>query len=234
MKQVQCSLFYELASTASKNGDWQKTIKNLEYFLKETSAPERSCITCFELGMAYGIVDEFTNAAKYFNLCVQRHRKDSTFEFYAVRKSKEYLQKGILSKFDKMIYECRQRMTANGHSKILMLLKDSFSETDLTTPDERAVYQYLLGASYHKTKESEKAFKHLVAAYKEKAPVETWTQPFSLVDCAELEISLKNSDQAKKALETAKSFKDYNFQSELSQRMSRLSDRLNGVEYKIV
>jgi len=75
MKQALVSLHYELATTAIKLGDWQKAIKNLEYYLKETNQPERTCIGCFELGISYACAGDNENALKYFNLALQRHKK---------------------------------------------------------------------------------------------------------------------------------------------------------------
>jgi len=234
MKQALCSLHYELATTAIKLGDWQKSIKNLEYYLKETSQPERSCIACYELGISYACAGDNENAQKFFNLALQRHKKDSVYEAYASRKCQEFTQKGALSNFDKIIYEARQRLTANGQVEVIKMLTEKLSEKNLTTPDEKAVYNFTLGACYHKTKEVDTAFKFLVAAYKEKVKNELWVQPFSLMEMAELEFEQKKPEQAKKAMETIENYKNYNFQGEISQRVKRLTDKLNGVEYKVV
>jgi len=233
MKQALASLRYELATTATKTANWQKAIQNYEIYLKETNEPDRTCITCFELAMAHACAGDNENAKKYFQLSVDRNRKDAVFELYASRKSREYLAKGGTTTFDKVIYEARNRMTVNAHAQVITLLLEKLSKTDLTNPDETAVYNLLLGTCYRKTNDSENAFKFLIAAYKEKTKNEPWVQPFSLVECAELEILQNNLEQGKKAIETAKNFKDYNFQSELSQRMARLMDIINGVQYKI-
>jgi len=234
MKQVLVSLYGELASTACRLGDWPKAIKNLEYYLKETSSPERTCIPCYELGLAYACNGDNENAMKYFNLALERHRKDAVFELYAARKSQEYVQKGGPTTFDKVIFEARQRMSVNLPEEVIKLLGEKLPEKDITNPEEKAVYEFVLGACYHKLHDSEKAFKYLVAAYKEKAKVETWVQPHSLVEMAELEYEGKNIDQAHKALDAAQEFKNYNFQAEVSQRTKRLTDILNGVEYNKV
>jgi len=153
---------------------------------------------------------------------------------YAARKCQEFVQKGGPSYYDKLIFEARQKFTANGQVEVIKLLAEKLPEKDLTTPDEKGVYYYLLGACYHKTNEVDKAFKCLVASYKEKVKIETWVQPFSLIEMAELEFEQKNPEQAKKAMETIENFKNYNFQGEISQRTKRLTDKLNGVEYNVV
>jgi len=165
-------------------------------------------------------------------MCTEKQRKNMPYEAYAARKSKEFHKKGV-SNFDKIIFAAKEKTRVSGWMDALQSL-EKIVKSELQNSEEKGVFYWLYGACLKKTNNLDLAEQYLTMGVNEKVKIETYVTPFCLVELAELEGS-RNKDQARKLVATAKSnFKEYDFQTELTQRMARLSDTLNGVDYKMV
>jgi len=138
-----------------------------------------------------------------------------------------------MTRFYKITYEAKERTRVSGDEQAIKLL-EKLSEDDMKTSDERGVYYVLLGTCYRKTNNFEKAENLLQMALREKLKHETFIHPMCFVELAEIEIAQKNHESAKKYISFIKNYKDYDFQTELSQRVARLVDQMNGVDFKMV
>jgi tetratricopeptide (TPR) repeat protein len=235
LKQLRLSCLYELGSTAVKKSNWTKAIENINGYLKENPPEGYRCYAAYEIGVCYCFAKDYEKAKLHFKKSVEWVRKEYAFDVYASRKSKQFLDsklKVLMSPFELIYFEAKEKYKIVKYEEALEILLKAKAIKGSLTPDDRAVYFLLYGELIRK-KDIEKAQKKFERVTKERVRQETFAAPHAYVELAKIAMHHNKIEEAKKLLKIASDHKNYDFNAQLLRTITRLFDKIAGVNYGV-
>jgi len=235
-KQLHLSCLYELGSTYVKKSEWAKAIENIFGYLKENPPEGYRCYAAYEIGVCYCYLKDYDKAKYNFKKSLEWVRKEYAFDVYAARKSKQFLDsrlKVLMSPFEQIYFEAREKYKVSLFEESLQILLKAKSIKDTLSPDDKSVYFLLYGELIRK-KDMEKSLKKFERATKEKVKNEIWAVPHAYVELAKIAMQTNRTEDAKRFLRIAREdYKNYDFMAQLLRTITRLYDKISGVNYGV-
>jgi len=235
LRQFRIACDYELGDCYWKLMNWDKSI---EYFVAFHTANKTKSFRCFgayQLGVSYCFNDNETEARKWFIKSQKWSRKYFSFDFFAARKSKEYVNSSPMIDDVEKDFIRVSILRKQGKQQEGLEILDKYIINDvlnLESPEEKAYFYYIKGRLLKETGNMENALEQFDNCVKlNNVKNEIYTIPHSFMEKGDIYFRLGDKVKAKEELKQAKTYKSYDFDKPNIRRIMRLLDQLEDDDF---
>jgi len=198
-------------------------------FLESSSAPSFRAYGAYQLGIAFCMLDDSAAAMGWFQKVKGWTRNGYSFDVYAARKSRQFLDAGTLSEQDKLLIMAELLIEAQQFERALA---EPLAAIDCLTDAHRSVFAYCCMRCYRHLDDASrvKTSYQQCIQFCASGHAETYVLPHAHVEMAELSLCMFDDRElatAYLAKANAVPGGSYDFEKPLSRRIGALTMRLS-------
>eukprot|EP01103_Thecamoeba_quadrilineata_P003521 TRINITY_DN13289_c0_g1_i1.p1 TRINITY_DN13289_c0_g1~~TRINITY_DN13289_c0_g1_i1.p1 ORF type:complete len:396 (+),score=76.19 TRINITY_DN13289_c0_g1_i1:369-1556(+) len=214
----------EIGYNSYLNHRYEDAVPHLSFFIENTTVKGYKCFIMLILGITYEMLNRTGDS-----LCVLAGvgpiaRKGYALDEFSERMAKKILHNGGMTAAEKVQTQAYSLFELKKFEEAAAILNNSHITL---TDEELACRQHLLGSCYHKLQKYQEAIGlfNEVLAKEKKIKTEKHVLPFSYCSLGEIQLKLKNYDEAHKLLHKALSYSKYDFEAWLTARVKRALEK---------
>ncbi len=198
---------------------YELQLDSAQYFLEKFIEKKRGNIfkadANYKIGILYSFKNQKNEAQKYFYRATQFDEQISDKDLYAIKQSQNYIFKSI-SKEEAQLFQARWLFDGGNYSQSLTILNQiSYSNI----PDISIEILYRKARVYHEMKNLDKALEFYQKVFEIQSFKNLWMKPYSAYFIALIYDEKKDYTKVKFFLNKSLSYKNYDFQASLEQKV---------------
>lgn len=201
---------------------YELQLDSAQFFLEKFIEKKRGNIfkadANFKLGVILSIKNQKMEAQKYFYRATQFNEQISDKDMHAIKQSQNWIYKPLSSE-EMILFQARWLFDGGNYDKalkILNMIHHSFN------PDITIELHYRKARIYHETKDYENALKFYQKVLVSSTTKNLWMKPYSAYFSALIYNDKKDIPKVKFYLNKALSYKNYDFQASLEQKVKTM------------
>jgi tetratricopeptide (TPR) repeat protein len=218
-KQIAAFSNFLIGEIYFKRNQFDSAVVYYQKFLDLTNDEEYTGITALRLGISYEILGDREQAEHYFNL-TKNGNMDIEDDIFAKRKGEIY-SKRTLSENEKEVIKAGNLIDQGIYEEALYTLSVFLNE--IKTEKLKAEVYLLMSEAYYSLGKTAESINFALKAKYMKAADEKWIVPFASYYLARAFYKLGNETEAKKFLDEASKYADYDYQGRIKNFLYGLS-----------
>lgn len=198
---------------------YELNLDSAQYFFEKFIEKKRGNIfkadANYKIGIILSIKNQKIEAQKYFYRATQFDEQISDKDLYAIKQSQNLIFKS-LSKEELNLFQARWLFDGGNYSRSLNILNQNFYSSH---PEITIEIHYRKARVYHELKNYDKALEYYQKVFEIQCFKNLWMKPYSAYFMATIYEEKKDFSKSKFYLNQAISYKNYDFQASLEQKV---------------